>query len=72
MRHKTRAYTFVELTVVIFLIGLVLGLTMPKIQFALFTDDLKTASRRMIGTVRTLKDMRFETKRPICFILTWH
>jgi len=56
MFSKTRAYTFVELTVVIFLIGLVLGLTMPKIQLALFTDDLKTASRRMIGTVRTLKD----------------
>jgi len=56
MLSKTRAYTFVELTVVIFLIGLVLGLTMPKIQLALFTDDLKTASRRMIGTVKELRD----------------
>ena len=63
MLSKTRAYTFVELTVVIFLIGIVLGLTMPKIQLALFTDDLKTASRRMIGTVRTLKDKAVQDQK---------
>jgi Tfp pilus assembly protein FimT len=54
--HKGRAYTLVELTVVIFLIGLVLALTVPRIQHGLFSDDLKAASRRMIGTVRTLRD----------------
>ena len=63
MLYKTRAYTFVELTVVIFLIGLVLGLTMPKIQLTLFTDDLKTASRRMIGTVKTLRDKAIRDQR---------
>jgi len=63
MLYKTRAYTFVELTVVIFLIGLVLGLTMPKIQLTLFTDDLKTASRRMIGTVKTLRERAVQDQK---------
>jgi Tfp pilus assembly protein FimT len=54
--HKGRAYTLVELTVVIFLIGLVLVLTVPRVQHTLFSDDLKAATRRMIGTVRTLRD----------------
>lgn len=51
-----RAYTLVELTVVIFLIGLVLALTAPRVQHTLFSDDLKAATRRMIGTVKTLRD----------------
>lgn len=51
-----RAYTLIELTVVIFLIGLVLVLTVPRVQHALLSDDLKAASRRMIGTVRTLRN----------------
>lgn len=54
--RKGRAYTLVELTVVIFLIGLVLALTVPRIQHALLSDDLKAAGRRLIGTVRTLRD----------------
>jgi len=51
-----RGYTLVELTVVIFLIGLVLALTVPRVQHTLFSDDLKAATRRMIGTVRTLRE----------------
>jgi general secretion pathway protein H len=51
-----RAYTLIELTVVIFLIGLVLVLTVPRVQHALLSDDLKAASRRMIGTVKTLRN----------------
>jgi hypothetical protein len=38
------------------LIGLVLALTVPRIQHGWLSDDLKAASRRMIGTVRTLRD----------------
>lgn len=54
--RKGSAYTLVELTVVIFLIGLVLALTVPRIQHALLSDDLKAVGRRMIGTVRALRD----------------
>jgi Tfp pilus assembly protein FimT len=51
-----RAYTLVELTVVIFLIGLMLALTVPRVQHSLLSDDLKAASRCMIGTVNTLRE----------------
>jgi general secretion pathway protein H len=56
MLCKTRAYTLIELTVVVFLIGLMLALTIPRVQHSLLSDDLKVATRRMIGTVRTLRD----------------
>ena len=51
-----KGYTFIELTVVIFLIGLALVLTIPRFRHALLTDDLKSTVRRMVGTVRTLKN----------------
>lgn len=50
------AYTLIELTVVMFLIGLMLALTIPRIQYAFLSDDLKTATRRMIGTIKTLRE----------------
>lgn len=56
MPCKARAYTLIELTVVVFLIGLMLALTVPRIQHSLLSDDLKAATRRMVGTVRTLRD----------------
>ncbi|MDY6951747.1 MAG: type II secretion system protein [Thermodesulfobacteriota bacterium] len=53
----SQAYTLVELTVVIFMIGLMLAFTIPRIQHNLLSDDLKAATRRMIAVVRNLKDM---------------
>ena len=63
MLCKTRAYTLIELTVVVFLIGLMLALTIPRVQHSLLSDDLKAATRRMIGTVRTLRDKAIRDQR---------
>jgi prepilin-type N-terminal cleavage/methylation domain-containing protein len=49
-------YTLLELTIVVFLIGLLLTLAVPRFQDTLLFDDMKTASRRMIGTITTLKN----------------
>ena len=49
-------FTFIELTVVIFLIGLTLVLTLPKIRHGLFTDGLKTTVRRMEGKIWELRN----------------
>ena len=57
------AYTLIELTVVVFLIGLMLALTMPRIQHAFLSDDLTTATRRMIGTIKTLRDKAIREKK---------
>ncbi|NVL90260.1 MAG: hypothetical protein HWN69_04585 [Desulfobacterales bacterium] len=56
MSRETKGYTFIELTVVIFLIGLTLVLTVPRFRYAILTDDLKTTVRRMVGTVRSLRN----------------
>ena len=56
MNRKTNGYTFIELTVVVFLIGLTLVLTVPKFRYAMLTDDLKATVRRMVGTVRSLRN----------------
>ena len=56
MPRKTKGYTFIELTVVIFLIGLTLVLTVPRFRYSIVTDDLKATVRRMIGTIRGLRN----------------
>lgn len=64
-------YTFIELTVVIFLIGLTLVLTVPRFRYAILTDDLKTTVRRMVGTVRSLRNeaVREQKVYALCFDL---
>jgi general secretion pathway protein H len=57
MIRKARAYTLVELTVVVFLIGLMLALAIPRMQHSILRDDLKAATRRMVGAVRQMRDM---------------
>jgi general secretion pathway protein H len=59
------AYTLIELTVVMFLIGIMLALTMPRIQSVFLSDDLKTATRRMIGTVKTLREKAMREQKTI-------
>ncbi|NVM57731.1 MAG: prepilin-type N-terminal cleavage/methylation domain-containing protein [Desulfobacterales bacterium] len=54
--NSTKAYTLIELMVVVLLIGLMLALAIPRFHDALLTDDLKAATRRMIGTVRCLRN----------------
>jgi len=63
------AYTLIELTVVMFLIGLMLALTIPQIQYSFLSDDLKTATRRMVGAVKTLREktIREGKEYKLCF-----
>ncbi len=56
MLHENKAYTLIELTVVVFLIGIMLALAVPRVQYGMWSDDLKTATRRMVGTVKTLRN----------------
>ena len=52
----SKGLTLVELTVVILLIGLTLSLSIPRLQYSMLTDDLKASVRRLVGTVRTLRN----------------
>jgi prepilin-type N-terminal cleavage/methylation domain-containing protein len=50
-----RGYTLIEVAVVVVLIGLMLGLAVPKVHDALSGDLLKSATRKLIGTSRELR-----------------
>jgi general secretion pathway protein H len=55
-RLNHRGFTFIEITVVIFLIGLIIGLAMPRVRDALLTDNLRRTSRKMIGLMKELRN----------------
>jgi prepilin-type N-terminal cleavage/methylation domain-containing protein len=56
MLQDTKGYTLIELTVVIFLIGLLMTLVVPRFHYSLLTDDLKATTRRLVGTIREVRN----------------
>ena len=57
---NTKGYTFIELTIVIIIIGIMLALAVPGFRNATLSDQLKVATRGMISL---LKDLRSEAIR---------
>ena len=54
--QDTRGYTFIELTVVIVLMGLFFAIAMPRFRDAMLTDALKSTTRKMVGMIRNLRN----------------
>jgi len=52
---KKNGYTLVELALVVFLLGLMLTLAVPKVRENLLSDGLKSTERRLIGAIRQLR-----------------
>ncbi len=48
-------YTLIELSIVVFLIGLMLLIAVPRVRESLFTDELSSAARRLVGATRELR-----------------
>jgi general secretion pathway protein H len=55
MPRDAKGYTFIELTVVVVLIGLMMALTVPRFRYTLLTDDLKTAARKLVGMIKGVR-----------------
>jgi prepilin-type N-terminal cleavage/methylation domain-containing protein len=53
---RDRGYTLIELAVVVLLVGLMLLLAVPRVRDTLLNDDLKAATRLMLGTARELRN----------------
>ena len=53
---NARGYTLLELIVVIILLGLMFGLTVPKFRQAVLSDTLDATSLRVIGLVENLRE----------------
>ena len=58
---KLNGYTLVELTIVVFLIGTMLTLTVPRIQF--LSDDPKGDTRQFVGKIRDIKGRAVRDKK---------
>ncbi len=56
MPLEKKGYTLIELMVVIVLLGLIFTIATPKIRDALFRDELKGATRQMVGLITRLRN----------------
>lgn len=56
MVRNRKGFTLIELVVVLSLIVMMIGLTMPRIRSTLLSDDLKRTALRMVGLVKNLRD----------------
>jgi prepilin-type N-terminal cleavage/methylation domain-containing protein len=63
-RLNRQGYTLLELIVVIVLLGLIFGLTVPKFRQALLSDSLDATSLRMIGLVQNLREQAIRGQEP--------
>ena len=64
-----KGYTLIELAVVVILIGLFLGLSIPRFQYAIVSDDLKATIRRIVGTVKGLRNEAIREQQVYIFHL---
>ncbi len=53
---KPGGFTLIELTIVIFIAGLLLSITLPIVRDTLLHDNLKTASRKLVATITWLRN----------------
>jgi len=51
-----RGYTFIELIVVLVLVGMMLTLAAPRLRHALLTDHLKSTARKLVGIIDNLRN----------------
>ena len=61
--HYTGGFTLIELTMVILLFGLLVSFTIPRLESSILTDDLKKASRKIVGTINELRNTALRNHR---------
>jgi len=53
---KRQGFTLIELTVVVFLIGVMLAVSIPRFRYSIITDNLKSSTRRIVGLIKGLRN----------------
>ena len=56
-------FTLVELMVVVVLLGIAIGIVMPRINRAMFASDIKLATRQLAALVQVTRDRAVRTQR---------
>ncbi len=71
MFRDTKGYTLIELMVVLVLLGMVFSITAPRFRDAVLTDNLKSATRKLVGKIRALRTdaMQKQVTQLLCFDL---
>lgn len=57
-------FTLLEMIIVCVLIGLMLSLAVPTMRNAIFTDPLKSSSRKIIGLVSGVRELAVRNQQP--------
>ena len=52
---KRNGYTLIELALVVFLLGLMLVLAVPRVRETLISDGLKKTVRQLVGAAKELR-----------------
>ena len=55
-KDKAGGFTLIELTIVIFIAGLLLAITVPVVRDTLLHDNLKTSARKLVAIVTSLRN----------------
>lgn len=61
--NSTKGFTFIELTVVALIIGLMMALTIPRFRYAILTDNLKSTARKMTGMLGSLRNAAIQEQK---------
>jgi prepilin-type N-terminal cleavage/methylation domain-containing protein len=57
-------FTLMELIVVIVLIAIVLTISLPTLRNSLYTNELNSTARKIIGTVKELRNLAIREQQP--------
>jgi len=63
MPLNSKGYTLIELTVVVILIGLIIGMVIPRFREAVLTDNLLNSTNKMIGMIKTLRNQAIREQK---------
>ena len=62
--REDEGFTLIEITVVMTLISIMLAMAVPSMRETLLTDQLSSTARRLIGTVRGLRNQAVSEQQP--------
>nr|HID58097.1 prepilin-type N-terminal cleavage/methylation domain-containing protein [Desulfobacterales bacterium] len=68
---RKQGYTLIEITTVVFLIGLLILVTIPRFREGILTDGLKLTVRKIVGTAKNLRNVAVLDQKDylLCFDL---
>jgi len=61
--NTAKGFTLIELTVVVFLVGVMLAVSIPRFRYSLISDNLKSSTRKIIGLITSLRNEAIHEQR---------